>query len=65
MMTKFENVFVSEEILNEHINRTHKNTKKALQPVMNIPLGFNHTESNAVFEWDKIGKNHMAIFQMV
>lgn len=57
MATKFTNVFVSEEALEEH-KKTHKKYKGKGddKPVMNVMLGFNKNEEDE-FEWDKIGRN--------
>lgn len=43
MTTKFENVFVTQEALDEHVLRVHKKAKKNGQPIMNMVLGFNKT----------------------
>lgn len=64
MGTKFENVFVSEEALQDHILKVHKKAKKATQPTMNFMLGFNKTEEESALDWDKVGKNFKDIFMM-
>jgi hypothetical protein len=64
MGTKFENVFVSEEALQDHVLKVHKKAKKATQPTMNFMLGFNKTEEESGHEWDKVGKNFKDIFMM-